>query len=84
MPHPALQRQHTVPVLQVVYKEAEKSPRGALGRPACPPPRAAESKCEPLLVCGKGLPVPYLSEAPPPVPAPRSPAGVLPRGRGFC
>ncbi|XP_054577616.1 WD repeat-containing protein WRAP73 isoform X1 [Eptesicus fuscus] len=30
----------------VVYKEAEKSPRGALGRPACPPPRAAESKYE--------------------------------------
>ncbi|XP_036297484.1 WD repeat-containing protein WRAP73 isoform X1 [Pipistrellus kuhlii] len=30
----------------VVYKEAEKSPRGALGRPACPSFRAAESKYE--------------------------------------
>lgn len=38
-----------VPVFQVVYKEAEKSPRGALGRPACPP-RAAESRCESPLV----------------------------------
>ncbi|XP_045714739.1 WD repeat-containing protein WRAP73 isoform X3 [Phyllostomus hastatus] len=30
----------------VVYKEAEKSPRGSLGRPACPPPRATESRYE--------------------------------------
>lgn len=68
------------PVLQVVYKEAEKSPRG-LGRPACPPPRAADSKCEPFPVCGKGpRPVPNLQ-----VPV-RSlfPCGHLPQGCGFC
>ena len=40
-------------MFQVVYKEAEKNPRLALGRLAFPPPRAApgpssttESKCE--------------------------------------
>lgn len=37
---------HVRPVFQVVYKEAEKSPRRALGRPACPSARAAESRYE--------------------------------------
>ncbi|XP_037002847.2 WD repeat-containing protein WRAP73 isoform X3 [Artibeus jamaicensis] len=30
----------------VVYKEAEKSPRGSLGHPACPAPRPTESRYE--------------------------------------
>lgn len=74
--HP--QRQHRLPVLQVVYKEAEKSPRGALGRPACPPPRAAESKCEPFLVCGRA-PCPVLVSGPSSCPRSRG----LPQGAWF-